>query len=107
MHCVTVGGIPTRPYFEADVAGCLFRVSGPALWERMQNSFGYLATGGYNGHVFPVVIGETGSLYTSVRSPELRPCLAQGGHVTAAFLAGLTQKTRSALLCGSMPTLAM
>ena len=53
-------------WHEADLAGCLFRVSGPALWERMQNSWGYLATGGYNGHVFPVVIGETGSLYTSV-----------------------------------------
>ncbi len=44
-------------------------MSGPALWERMQNSWGYLATGGYNGHVFPVVIGETGSLYTSVSLP--------------------------------------
>ena len=48
------------------MAGCLLRVSGPALWERMQNSWGYLATGGYNGHVFPVVIGETGSQYLSV-----------------------------------------
>lgn len=45
----------------------------------MQNSWGYLATGGYNGHVFPVVIGETGSLYTSVSAlsaPVLSPCVA-------------------------------
>ena len=45
--------------------GC--SVSGTALWERMQNSFGYLTSGqGYQGHVFPVVIGETGSMYLTV-----------------------------------------
>ena len=73
---VTVRDVPTRRAHDADVAGCLFRVSGPALWERMQNSWGYLATGGYRGHVFPVVIGETGSLYTSVSPTELWPSLA-------------------------------
>ncbi len=49
---------------------CLFRcrVSGQALWARMQNSFGYLTSGqGYQGHVFPVVFGETGSMYLTVR----------------------------------------
>lgn len=35
----------------------------------MQNSWGYLATGqGYQGHLFPVVIGETGSQYLTVRA---------------------------------------
>ncbi len=35
----------------------------------MQNSFGYLTSGqGYQGHVFPLVIGETGSMYLTVSS---------------------------------------
>ena len=34
----------------------------------MQSSFGYFtADGGYNGQIFTVVIGETGSFYTAVR----------------------------------------
>lgn len=42
-------------------------MSGTALWARMQNSFGYLSSGqGYQGHVFPIVIGETGSMYLTV-----------------------------------------
>ena len=33
----------------------------------MQNSFGYLTSGtGYNGQIFPLAFGETGSFYTSV-----------------------------------------
>lgn len=42
---------------------------GRALWDRADLSFGYLTAGaGYRGHVFPVVIGETGSQLTGVRS---------------------------------------
>ena len=49
-------------------AAAVCRVSGQALWERMQNSFGYLTSGqGYQGHVFPVVFGESGSMYLTVR----------------------------------------
>jgi hypothetical protein len=33
----------------------------------MHNSFGYLTQQGYLGVRFPVVFGETGSFYTSVR----------------------------------------
>ena len=33
----------------------------------MSTSFGYLNKFGYGGHVFPVVIGESGSQYTEVR----------------------------------------
>ena len=39
----------------------------------MTNSFGYLNKLGYAGHLFPIVIGETGSFYTSAqvcRSPH-------------------------------------
>ncbi len=41
--------------------------TGQALWTRMHNSFGYLTQQGYLGVRFPVVFGETGSFYTSVR----------------------------------------
>lgn len=34
---------------------------GPALWDRMYNSFGYLNDKGYQGHRFPIFIGEVGS----------------------------------------------
>ena len=47
------------------------RYTGAGLWNRMSTSFGYLNKVGYGGHVFPVVIGETGSAYTDVR---LLPC---------------------------------
>ena len=33
----------------------------------MTNSFGYLNKLGYAGHQFPIVIGETGSFYTSAQ----------------------------------------
>ncbi len=41
--------------------------TGQALWTRMHNSFGYLTQQGYLGVRFPIVFGETGSFYTSVR----------------------------------------
>ncbi|CAL8461996.1 g1527 [Coccomyxa elongata] len=51
-------------YYPPSISTAKTGVSGTALWERMQNSFGYLTSGqGYQGHVFPVVIGETGSMY--------------------------------------------
>ena len=34
---------------------------------RMSSSFGYLNKIGYNGFIFPIVIGESGSRYTDVR----------------------------------------
>ena len=43
------------------------RYTGSALWSRMTNSFGYLNKLGYAGHLFPIVIGETGSFYTSAQ----------------------------------------
>ena len=33
----------------------------------MSTSFGYLNYYGYGGHVFPIVLGESGSAYTDVR----------------------------------------
>ena len=40
----------------------------------MQNSWGYLTSGqGYGGHIFPVVIGESGTQYLTV-STMLHPC---------------------------------
>jgi hypothetical protein len=43
--------------------------SGPALWDRLSTSFGYLTKKGYCGsngcHVFPVAIGEFGSKFDS------------------------------------------
>ncbi len=62
---------------------------GQALWNRADLSFGYLtANGGYRGHQFPVVIGETGSTLTQARPPAacsspLRP-VAQAALVCAA-----------------------
>ena len=38
--------------------------SGPALWNRLSQSFGYLNLVGYGGHVFPIAIGEFGSTLT-------------------------------------------
>jgi hypothetical protein len=44
---------------------------GQALWNRADLSFGYLtANGGYRGHQFPVVIGETGNMLTQARPPS-------------------------------------
>ncbi|BDA41274.1 probable endoglucanase E1 [Coccomyxa sp. Obi] len=40
-------------------------IQGPELWQKMTQSFGYLTMAGYGGHIFPVIIGETGSLMTS------------------------------------------
>ena len=37
--------------------------TGAGLAYRASNSWGYLNTVGYNGHIFPVVIGETGSQF--------------------------------------------
>ena len=45
------------------------------LWTRMTDSWGYFTGDGYGGHLFPVVIGETGTMYKTV-SPSL---LTQGG----------------------------
>ncbi|EIE25045.1 hypothetical protein COCSUDRAFT_46570 [Coccomyxa subellipsoidea C-169] len=51
-------------YYPPSISTAKTKVSGADLWERMQNSFGYLTSGqGYQGHVFPLVIGETGSMY--------------------------------------------
>lgn len=41
-------------------------IEGPELWQKMSRSFGYLTMAGYGGHIFPVIIGETGSFMTSV-----------------------------------------
>jgi aryl-phospho-beta-D-glucosidase BglC (GH1 family) len=38
--------------------------TGKGLQKRIMNSWGYLTTQGFNGHKFPVVIGETGSRFT-------------------------------------------
>ncbi len=41
--------------------------TGVGLFTKMQNSFGWATAGtGYNGHIFAVAFGETGSFYTSV-----------------------------------------
>lgn len=44
---------------------------GPGQWKRADVSFQHLAVGSY-GHLFPIVIGETGSLLTSARGPRCR-----------------------------------
>lgn len=33
------------------------------MWPRLNQSFGNLAQTGFNGHRFPICIGETGSFY--------------------------------------------
>ena len=33
------------------------------MWPRLNQSFGTLAQTGFNGHKFPICIGETGSFY--------------------------------------------
>ncbi|KAK9865225.1 hypothetical protein WJX84_012206 [Apatococcus fuscideae] len=38
--------------------------AGAALYARLSTSFGYLNKAGYNGHIFPVVLGETGTDFT-------------------------------------------
>lgn len=45
----------------ARVLCCSYTGSGLAY--RASNSWGYLSTVGYGGHIFPVVIGETGSQF--------------------------------------------
>ena len=41
--------------------------TGAGLAYRASTSYGYLATQGYGGHIFPVVIGETGSQFIDSR----------------------------------------
>ena len=41
-----------------------------ALWTRMTDSWGYFTGEGYAGHLFPVIIGETGTMYQTV-SPQM------------------------------------
>lgn len=43
-----------------------YRFTGTDLYDRMSTSFGYFNKIGYKGHLFPIVIGETGSFYTDV-----------------------------------------
>ena len=53
----------------SDVLKCMClscSIDGPKLWQKMTQSFGYLTMAGYGGHIFPVIIGETGSFMTSV-----------------------------------------
>jgi len=70
----------------------------------MHNSFGYLTQQGYLGVRFPVVFGETGSFYTSVRhqlrvrartlphscqgTPGMARCAAWGAHGRCRCRAG-------------------
>lgn len=54
---------------------------GTALWFRMYNSFGYLNTKGYGGHLFPVFIGEVGSKF------ETQTDIQSLNDMTAWFLA--------------------
>ena len=49
--------------------GC--RYTGAALAQRASQSFGYLNRQGYGGHRFPIVIGETGSFFTSAQAADL------------------------------------
>ena len=43
---------------------CVQGIEGDSLYSRLYDSFGYLATDGYQGHIFPVVVGETGCTFT-------------------------------------------
>lgn len=43
-----------------------------ALWTRMTDSWGYFTGEGYGGHLFPVIIGETGTMYHTVSFFNLR-----------------------------------
>lgn len=44
----------------------------------MSSSFGYFNKIGYKGHLFPIVIGESGSRYTDVRCLCLLTCFILG-----------------------------
>ena len=48
------------------------------LWMRMTDSWGYFTGEGYGGHLFPVIIGETGTMYqtVSLHGPVLGECTA-------------------------------
>ena len=46
------------------------------LWTRMTDSWGYFTGEGYAGHLFPVIIGETGTMYQTVSSQCL--CGSEG-----------------------------
>ncbi|BDA41281.1 probable endoglucanase E1 [Coccomyxa sp. Obi] len=53
-------------YYPPSISGQSFNYTGVGLFTRMQNSFGHLTAGqGYNGQVFALAFGETGSFYTS------------------------------------------
>ena len=52
--------------------------TGTGLFYKMQTSFGHLTAGfGATNHTYPLVFGETGSFYTSVRTHQIAiHCLA-------------------------------
>ena len=47
------------------------------LWTRMTDSWGYFTGEGYGGHLFPVIIGESGTMYHTVSpfSPNREHCI--------------------------------
>lgn len=44
---------------------CTQAQTGAALWAQVYSSFGYLQETRYEGHKFPIVLGETGSTFAS------------------------------------------
>ena len=44
---------------------CKQAYEGAALWNRLYTSFGYLNNVGYGGHLFPIFIGEVGSMFAT------------------------------------------
>lgn len=47
------------------ISSSLQGYEGSSLFYRLYNSFGYLNTVGYGGHLFPIIIGEVGSKFQS------------------------------------------
>lgn len=57
------------------------------LWTRMTDSWGYFTGEGYGGHLFPVIIGETGTNYQTV-SPVSREYTAVcSSHSSSCYFA--------------------
>jgi aryl-phospho-beta-D-glucosidase BglC (GH1 family) len=60
-----------------DVTHANAALEGKELWQRLSRSFGYLNQTGFQGMLFPVAIGEFGSLFTNPRDAQTMVDLAR------------------------------
>ncbi len=85
--------------YPPSVTGASTNYSGSGLWNRMSSSFGYLTQQGYcfnsKCKIFPVVLGEFGSMFTDSRDLQSMPDIAAYLNNTGSAVDGKHKKIGS------------